>query len=485
MDFFEKYVEETKVDTLKELVEKEYARYGANITLICSKVLADRMIFQVRLKKGTRTKQVFDKTVDVQFRIRMPLFVLGKCGFMIYLVMSDKKIEYPHLPLMLMREDLSSKCKNMKLPYVVGHNIFGELLFVDLAEQPHALFGGSTNSGKTVGIKALISSIAFWKSPEEVNLILIDTGANDLVEFGTLPHLSCPIVRERNNAYQVLQALNMELERRIGLEVKNRALYESLPSLVLIMDEFPSLFSVNQDKKVVRQFTEAISNLLRRGRHGKIHVVLAAQNPTIHNMKIDLGNVTTRIAFKCAKQNFSEIILGDVGAENLAGKGDLLFKSFQYDTPQRMQGIFISDEETSKLIKICNRRWNHLRNSKLKFVFDTKQWSSKILNTPASELYPGGENQEELLLSKIILWVISQRKVSCNLIQKKFGLGWNRADEIMNKLYGMGLIERLDAKLPRKVCVEAMEDMSGEALKILLQSGILQDNIQKIILSKK
>lgn len=137
-----------------------------------------------------------------------------------------------------------------------------------------------------------------------------------------------------------LAALNDELERRIELEYADKTSFEQLPRLVLVIDEFPALF-VGLEKAVSKTLTNVISSFLQRGGHAKIHVVLAAQNPTFQNMKVDLGNITARIAFKCAKKNFSEIILGEGGAENLLGRGDLLLRSPRFDGPQRIQGIYI------------------------------------------------------------------------------------------------------------------------------------------------
>lgn len=485
MDFYESIEREAKVNEWKEKVEKEYGRYGVNIDLHCMKMMQDRIIFQIQLKKQTRLRQVFDKAEDVKYRLQIPLFILGTCGSVIYLVMADKKIIYPNFLFLLTKEGVVQKSKKAQLPYLVGHNIMGGILMIDVAEQPHILLGGSTFSGKTVGLKALISSITYWKSPNQVNLVLIDLGANDLMMFNSLPHLSCPIVNERRQAYRVLHSLNKELERRKELEVQNKRAYELLPRIVLVIDEFPDLFSVNQEKSEKKQCIEIISNLLRRGRHCKVHVVLAAQNPTIQNMKVDLGNVTTRVAFKCAKKNFSEVILGESGAENLLGKGDMLFKAFQYDTAQRVQGIFMTNEEMSILIEKIKHRWSRVNAALFRFVPNVKEPECNYLTTLSDEGFRKDAEQNEILLSEVSLWVISQDKISCNLLQKKFGIGWNRADEIMKRLYSLGLIERLDAKLPRKVLVNEVDDITDEALNCLLRSGVSQTVIREIIQSKK
>lgn len=148
-------------------------------------------------------------------------------------------------------------------------------------------------------------SISYGVSPEAVNFVLVDLGANDLMPFEDLPHLACPVVRSQDVALQVLNALVVEMERRKDLELTNKQEFDALPRLVLVVDEFPALFNCAEDKRTSNALRDMVSSLLRRGRHGKIHVVLAAQNPTYQNMKVDLGNITARIAFQCAKKNFS------------------------------------------------------------------------------------------------------------------------------------------------------------------------------------
>ena len=123
----------------------------------------------------------------------------------------------------------------------------------------------------------------------------------------------------------------------------------------MVIGEFPALF-MGLEKAVSKTLTDVISSLLQRGRHAKIHVVLSAQNPTFQNMKVDLGNITARIAFKCTKKNFSKTILGKEGAENLFGRGDLLLRSPRFDSPQGIQGIYITPEELCQMVQHIKAR---------------------------------------------------------------------------------------------------------------------------------
>ena len=143
-------------------------------------MFADCFIYEVKLKKQKRIRQVFDKQDEIKIRTKFPLFILGKADGLIYLVLSDRKIEYPHLTKFLNGTDKRKVPESKKLPYHIGFDITNSSILIDIAEQPHILLGGSTRSGKTVGLKALITSICYWKSPTDMNFVLIDLGANDL-----------------------------------------------------------------------------------------------------------------------------------------------------------------------------------------------------------------------------------------------------------------------------------------------------------------
>lgn len=476
MDFYEKIGYESRASEWAEIVEKEYARYGVSIELRCIKMLEERFIYEVRLKKQTRIKHIFDKQDEVKLCLKFPLFILGKTDGMIFLALSDKKIEYPHLTEFLDKRECRAITDNMKLPYLVGFDISGSVVLEDVEKQPHILLGGSTSSGKTVGLKSLISAICYLKSPVDVNMVLIDLGANDLRVFNGLPHLSCPVVNEREKAYCVLKTLDKEMKRRKELEVTDRLIYEKLPSLVVVIDEFPDLFSVDLGKKMKKEVIEIISNMLRRGRHFNIHIILAAQNPTIQNMKVDLGNVTTRIAFKSAKRNFSEVILGEAGAENLMGKGDLLLKSCKYGIPLRVQGVNITDEELRDLTRKTRINWKNVYHNPNKFRASL-EWKENNLESLGYKDTPRDAEFEEKLLENIIKWGVLQEKISCNQLQKVFGIGWNRASIMMENLQTLGMIESLDAKLPRTVLVRKKEDITEDMIKNLKLRGISEDLI--------
>lgn len=487
MDFIEKYRVKEEMDELVEDIEKMFRRYNVYLEIDKGFIGENRFIFILRLKRGTRIQQVNAHIQDVRLRLKLPFFVLYRHDFDVCFVVSRQEIKYDHLPKLLNTPDCIKASNKMQLPYVVGYNVLGGLVIDDLCTFPHLLVAGSSNSGKTVSLKALIASIAYSKSPYSVNCVLIDVGANDLMPFDDLPHLSCPVIQDTNKGYQVLLLLKKEMERRIGLQVSAVSQYENLPQILLIIDEFPALFADVEDKKGIRLVAEAVSSLLRRGRHAKIHVVLAAQNPTLQNMHVDLGNVTARMAFKCAKRNFSEVILGESGAENLLGQGDMYFKSPQNNELQRIQGAYVSSSEIQQIVTTIKKKWGHkIAGNKFKIMqADFQQEESDYMESLTRVCWKEKAEVNNKLVSEVALWALEQNSISCNTIMEKFSVGWHRANSMVRFLNGLGIVGDLDAKLPRKVLPQYVEEIPQKALDFFESNGIFIDDISNALTGKR
>lgn len=486
MDYFSDFCYEAKAEEWGENIKNAYSHYNIKVSIEGWHILQDRIIFQLKLKGGTREKQVFDRAHDVQLRLKLPLFLPIISNFRIYITVSDQKIAYDHLPKVLSDNKWKEKMEKMILPYTIGHDVTGGLVVADLSQFIHLLMGGATNSGKTVGLQALIVSIAYNKSPNRVNFILIDTGATNLMPFAGIPHLSCPIVRDSKTAYKVLFSLRAELERRIELQATNSDQFKKLPRLVLVIDEFPALLAGTDDKAILRTMTSNISNLLQRGRHAKIHVVLAAQNPTIQNMKVDLGNITARIAFRCAKRNFSETILGEGGAENLLGKGDLYLTAPRCEGLQRVQGIFISPKELLQVVCCIRSKWKAVL-ARQKFTINKEnlqQVESDCMGNSAGNSLAIKMDRSAKLFAEVTLWALSQDSVSCNMISENFSVGWRRANGIIKKLNECGIVGDLDAKLPRKVLPTSVDEIPQKTMQILLDNGFSAEDVSIAIYSR-
>lgn len=381
-----KYEPEIGAYALSEKIVKAFNKFNVNIEILDWKSYENRVRYIVKLKGSTRQTDIFAHASDVQARLELPLFQVYKEKFTIYIVASDKDVAYPRLPKILNDSAYDELFDEMELPYIVGHSVLGQPVIVDLSTFPHLLLGGSTNSGKSVGLQALVTTLIRTKCPSEVNLLLIDVGAGNLIGFEGIPHLSCPVVRDYDTACNTLTALKAEMERRIKFEHTSAGELKRFPRLVLVVDEFPALLMGTCNRKALKSLVDIISSLLQRGQHAEIHLALVAQNPTFNNMKVDLGNITARIAFKCARKNFSETILGESGAENLSGSGRLLLKSPQnnvwsgYKASISNPKIFCALRRNLNCRNIHATRWTESLISPFQQIFQQKP---RMIYTPA------------------------------------------------------------------------------------------------------
>ena len=252
---------EVKALDLAEDIEKAYGRFDVNVKVTVCGVQHPRICFRLKVKGKTRKAHLLTYADDVQRRLKLPVFQIEERKFDVLLIISEQEIEYPHLPGLLKAPNYIGEIRKMKLPYIVGYDTMGIPAEVDLAMAPHLLLGGATCSGKSVGLQALITSIAFIKSPSRVRFILIDIGANDLMPFAKLPHLACPVVREKTAALHVLAVLTDEIKRRRDLEHDNPTEFQKLPRIVLVIDELPALMQGN-NKNTSNFLLDSINNIL-------------------------------------------------------------------------------------------------------------------------------------------------------------------------------------------------------------------------------
>lgn len=477
MDKVKKTVYRAMIGDRRDDLVKAFSKFNSKVKVVNRERAGPWEIYELELKGNTRETHIRARAPDVQARLQVRHLRIEKIEQRFFVLISDEDIQYEHLPLILANQRL----QQMQLPYPVGFSIIDEPVIIDLAQSPHLLLGGSSGSGKSVGLQSVIASVAGTKSPAEANFVLVDVGAADLTCFEGLPHLACPIVQSRESAIQVLRAVSAEMTRRIKLEHAAPDEYAVLPRLVVVVDEFPALFT-GADKEERKALTDTLNALLQRGRHAKIHLALAAQNPTAHQMKVEVGNITTRIAFRCAKKNFSEVILGEAGAENLAGRGELLMKSPQFDGTQRLQGVYASPDELHQIVCRIKQRYSGADETGTKFTIP-----AEILQAPDVGDGPSADaltvpvkaksSVEDQTFANVLLWALGQGSISVNTAMEQFHLGWNKANKLVKRLEELGVVGELDAKLPRSVVPTEIDDLPAEMLEFLQRNGITSEAV--------
>ncbi|WP_255803184.1 DNA translocase FtsK [Treponema denticola] len=252
--------------------------------------------------------------------------------------------------------------EKMGIPIVLGKDVTGEPQTLDLCQTPHLLIAGATGSGKSVCVNSIILSILYNKSPEEVKLLLVDPKIVELKLYNGIGHLLTPVITEPKRALQGLQYCICEMERRYAMldsmsvrDIKSynkklkreKIAAEPLPYIVIIIDEFADLMSTTG-----KELEATVSRLCAMSRAVGIHLVLATQRPSTNVITgLIKANIPSRIAFMVASRVDSQIILDNIGAEKLLGKGDMLYVSTTKPFPARIQGTFVSDDEVEQVVE--------------------------------------------------------------------------------------------------------------------------------------
>src|SRR5574344_642237 len=343
--------------------------------------------------------------------------------------------------------------KKMAVPVVLGKDIQGETQIMDLVKTPHLLIAGSTGSGKSVCVNSMILSILYKRSPNDVKMILIDPKIVELKLYNDIPHLLTPVITEPKRAMQALQYCLCEMERRYalldGLGVRDIANYnkrivdrkictEKLPYIVVIIDEFADLMATTG-----KELEGVVARLAAMSRAGGIDLVLATQRPSIDVITgLIKANIPSRIAFMVASKTDSRIIIDQVGAEKLLGKGDMLYASATDPFPVRIQGAFVSEEEVERVVE-------HVKTLGEPEYIDEEMFVDDEEDSPIdASLFSDGDDP---LYDKALEIVMLAGKASASYIQRKLKIGYNRAARLVEEMEQRGIVGPANGSKPREI----------------------------------
>lgn len=422
--------------------------------------------YEVEIKSGTKVSKVASLNKEIALAlaakdVRIEAPIPGK---------STIGVEIPNkvklsVTVREILEKVPSSLSDSKLLVTLGKNIMGKPVYCEINKTPHLLVAGSTGSGKSVCINSIIVSILMRTKPDEVKLVLVDPKKVELSMYNGVPHLLAPVVTDARKANIALKKIVVEMERRYDLfsdsGTKNIAGYNAyidkenekrseddklnhLPFIVVIIDELADLMLV-----AAKEVEDSIMRITQMARAAGIHLIVATQRPSADVITgVIKANIPSRIAFAVASNIDSRTILDSSGAEKLLGKGDMLFLPQGENTPIRIQGTFLSDEEIKSVADYTIKQQIARYDETL--TMDDEEMHAKS-NFDSSD---SRDATEEPLYNEIVEFVVTQGKASASLLQRRFRLGYNRAARCIDLLEERGIIGPSNGSKPREVLVK-------------------------------
>ena len=345
----------------------------------------------------------------------------------------------------------------------------GNPQYCEINKTPHLLVAGSTGSGKSVCINCVIASILMRARPDEVKLVMVDPKKVELSMYNGVPHLLAPVVTDPQKANIALKKMVVEMERRYDefeksgtkniagynayVDKKNENLPESehlkkMPYIVIIIDELADLMLV-----AAKEVQDSIMRITQMARAAGMHLIVATQRPSTDVITgVVKANIPSRIAFAVSSGIDSRTILDSQGAEKLLGKGDMLFLPQGENTPIRIQGTFVSDEEIKMVVDYTIKQQKAHYDETL--TMSDEELGATTMTDDDGNSYDGSDDP---YYDKVKEFAIINGKISTSLVQRRFKIGYNRAANIIDKLFERGIIGPQNGSKPREVLVK-LED---------------------------
>ncbi len=369
----------------------------------------------------------------------------------------------------IMASKVMKQAEDKKLMVPLGKSIMGDIGVCEINKMPHMLIAGTTGSGKSVCVNGIICSILMRAKPDEVKLAMVDPKVVELSVYNGIPHLMCPVVSDPKKAAILLAKMVAEMERRYQqfsetgtkkiegyneyIEKWNKAHPDAkknkMPFIVIIIDELADLMMV-----AAKEVEDSILRITQKARAAGIHLIVATQRPSTEVITgLIKANIPSRIAFAVGSGIDSRTILDQTGAEKLLGKGDMFFLPIGMNSPIRVQGSFITDDEIKRIIDFTVEQ-------------QKAQYDDSFMNLEKEEVADAGDvdnipinSESDNLYDEIVDFVVRSQKASASLLQRKFKIGYNKAATMIDQLEENGIIGPATGNSkPREVLVQFSED---------------------------
>ncbi|MGE5337105.1 MAG: DNA translocase FtsK, partial [Gemmatimonadota bacterium] len=474
-------VETISTETLEftsRLIEKKLKDFGVDVAVVAAYPGPVITRYEIEPAVGVKGSQIVNLAKDLAralslVSIRVVETIPGKN-------LMGLELPNPKRQVVKLSEILGSQVYNdghSLLTLGLGKDIGGKPVVIDLARMPHLLVAGTTGSGKSVGINAMILSILYKADASQVRLLLVDPKMLELSVYEGVPHLLAPVVTDMREAAHALNWCVAEMDRRYrvmskvgvrGLTGYNQKIadakakgetipnpftltpeapepLDTLPMIVLVIDELADLMLV-----IGKKVEEPIIRLAQKARAAGIHLILATQRPSVDVITgLIKANIASRIAYQVASRVDSRTILDQMGAETLLGQGDMLYLAGGTGMPVRVHGAFVSDAEVHRVVEMLKAR-------------GAPQYIEGVLDAPEAPLpgmeaegQPGGESDP--LYDQAVEIVLKNRRASISLVQRHLRIGYNRAARLLEDMEKAGMVSAMQPNGNREILVPNRE----------------------------
>ena len=472
------------LEHLSRLLELKLQDFGisAEVTEVLPGPVVTR--FEIQPAPGVKVSRISALAKDLArsmavISVRVVEVIPGKS--VVGIEIPNEKREMVRLSEVLSSEEYDKS--NSVLTLALGNDIAGSPVVADLTRMPHLLVAGTTGSGKSVGVNAMLLSLLFKSTPDQVKLILIDPKMLELSIYDDIPHLLTPVITDMNDAASGLRWCVGEMERRYKLMAElgvrniggfNRKITEAiengdpitdplfqydaesefieeiptlekLPYIVVVIDEFADMMMI-----VGKKVEQLIARIAQKARAAGIHLILATQRPSVDVITgLIKANVPSRIAYQVSSKIDSRTILDQGGAEQLLGHGDMLYLPPGTGVPERIHGAFVDDHEVHKVVADWKKRGTP---EYLESVTDEQVVSS--ISVPGFETNDNsGGGESDPLYDEAVAFVLDSQKASISSVQRKLRIGYNRAARLIEQMEENGVVSPMSSNGTREILV--------------------------------
>ena len=442
----QKKLDKEKISTNSDLLERVFEDFNIDIQVVNVRHGPVVTLFEILPAAGIKINTIINLADDISRSMGVGAVRISQIFGTQYLGVEVPNEQRETVTIKELLSGDNFKKTSLKIPLCIGKDISGNIEVIDLSKTPHLLVAGTTGSGKSVFINTLLASILYKFSPKELKLILIDPKMLELSVYNDIAHLLTPVVTEPKKAILALKWVCKEMERRYSLmneentrslEGYNEKSLEKLPYIVVFIDEMADLMMT-----AGKEVEHYVQRLAQMARACGIHLVMATQRPSVDIITGSIkANFPSRISFQVASKYDSRTVLGEIGAEQLLGNGDMLM-SQNGGNIKRYQSAFISDNEVNKLINVIKKTQSVEYLNELDEIIKNNDENFDTLS-----------EEDEILVSKAIDLIKSTNKASTSFLQRNFQIGYNKAARIMEALEHRGVVSQPNHTGKREILI--------------------------------